>query len=80
LELLLLVGTVLINCWNATGREVNGERFGRHIGTNIFGTFSVDETAEATLQVYLMVAMTDSFLGQGKYDEARRMMAGVLTT
>jgi hypothetical protein len=75
---LLLIGTVLINCWNAAGQEANGERFGRHIWTNIFGTFNVDTTVEATHQVYLMVAMADSFLGQGKYNEARRMLVGVL--
>jgi hypothetical protein len=75
---LLLIGTVLINCWNAINREADGERLGYHIWPNNFGTSNTDATVKETHQVYLMVAMADSFLGQSKYNEAKQMLAGVL--
>jgi hypothetical protein len=75
---LLLIGIVLVNCWNAIRREVDGEKLGRRIWSNMFGDLNVDTTVEVTHQVYLMVAISDSFLGQGKFDEAKELLNAVL--
>ena len=74
----LLVAIVLLNSWNSTGREVYAERLGRLVWSNLFGPFHIHAIVEFTEQTYLMVAMADSFLGQGKYDEAKRMLNRVL--
>lgn len=75
---LLLVGTVLINCWNTMGREEDGESLGRYIWASIFNAFNTTANIETPHQIYLAIAMADSFLGQGKYDEAKQLLASVL--
>lgn len=75
---LLLTGTVLINCYNATGLEESGAKLAGYIWSNVLGTFSLDATVKTAQQAHLMIATADSFLGQGKYDEASRLLNGVL--
>lgn len=75
---LLLVGTVLVNCYNATEREESGEKLARYIWSNVFEAFTLDASIKTTEQVYLMIAMADSFLGQTKYDEVRLLLNKVL--
>jgi hypothetical protein len=75
---LLLVGTVLVNCYNATEREESGEKLACYIWSNVFGAFTLDASIKTAEQIYLMIAMADSFLGQTKYDEARRLLKKVL--
>jgi hypothetical protein len=75
---LLLVGTALVNCCNATQREVDGEKFGRHVWSNVFGSFMQKSSVGSLQETYLMVAISDSFLGQRKYVEARTLLIRVL--
>jgi hypothetical protein len=75
---LLLVGTVLVNCCNATQREVDGEMFGRFVWSNVFGSFMQKSSVGFLQETYLMVAISDSFLGQRKYVEARTLLIWVL--
>ncbi|OBT68579.1 hypothetical protein VE03_01775 [Pseudogymnoascus sp. 23342-1-I1] len=74
----LLVGTTLINSFNATEREVDGEKFGRYFWLSTFGSFTTRPSTGPKQQTYLMVAISDSFLGQGKYVEARELLMEVL--
>jgi hypothetical protein len=71
---LLLVGTALVNCCNATEREVDGENFGRYVSSNVFGSFMRKSSVGPLQETYLMVAISDSFLGQRKYVEARKLL------
>ena len=75
---LLLVGTALVNSFNATEREVDGENLGRYVWSNVFGLFTTSRPAGPVQQTYLMVAISDSFLGQGKYVDARELLLEVL--
>jgi hypothetical protein len=75
---LLLVGTALVNCCNATEREVDGEKFGRYVRSNVFGSFMRHSSVGSLQETYLMVAISDSFLGQRKYVEARKLLIRVL--
>lgn len=75
---LLLVGTTLVNCCNATQREVDGEMFGHYVSSNVFGSSMLRSSIGPLQETYLMVAISDSFLGQRKYVEARRLLIQVL--
>lgn len=75
---LLLIGTALVNSFNATEREIDGEKLGRYFWSGAFGLFATSRPAGPTQQTYLMVAISDSFLGQGKYIEARELLMEVL--
>lgn len=75
---LLLIGTTLVNSFNATEREVDGEKLGRYLWSCAFGSFTTSPYTGPKQQTYLMVAISDSFLGQGKYVEARGLLMEVL--
>lgn len=75
---LLLIGTTLVNCCNATERERDGERIGRYIWSNMFGSFKPNSSVGPAQQTYLMVAISDSFLGQRKYSVAKELLIRVL--
>jgi len=74
----LLVVVVLLNTWNVIGKEVDGVRLGLVVWPYLFGPFHIHAIAKFTEQTYLMVAMADSFLGQGKYEEAKTILNRVL--
>ena len=75
---LLLFGIVLVNCYNAVGREVDGEKFGRYIWSNMYRSWIPNISVGSTKQSYLRIALSDSFLGQGDYIEAKALLAQVL--
>ena len=75
---LLLVGTTLVNCYNATQREVDGEMVGNYVSSNVFWSLMPRSCIGPLQETYLMVAISDSFLGRGKYVEARRLLIQVL--
>jgi hypothetical protein len=75
---LLLVGTALVNCCNATQREIDGEKFGRYVWSNVFGSSLQKNSVGPLQEAYLIVAISDSFLGQRKYAEAREPLIRVL--
>lgn len=75
---LLLIGTTLVNSFNAIEREVDGEKLGRYFWLSAFGSFTTRRSTGPKQQTYLMVAISDSFLGQGKYVEARELLMEVL--
>ncbi|CZR52914.1 uncharacterized protein PAC_02791 [Phialocephala subalpina] len=75
---LLLIGTALVNSFNATEREIDGEKLGRYFWSSAFGLFTTSRPAGPAQQTYLIVAISDSFLGQGKYVQARELLMEVL--
>lgn len=75
---LLLIGITLVNSFNATKREADGETLGRHLWSCAFGSFTTSFSTGPKQQTYLMVAISDSFLGQGKYVQARELLMEVL--
>jgi hypothetical protein len=75
---LLLIGTTLVNSFNATEREVDGEKLGRYFWSSAFESFTTSRSTGPKQQTYLMVAISDSFLGQGKYAQARELLMEVL--
>lgn len=75
---LLLIGTTLVTSLNATGRELDGEKLGHYLWSSAFGSYTMDRFTGPKQQTYLMVALSDSFLGQGKFVEARELLMEVL--
>jgi len=77
---LLLVGTALMNCCNATGREKEGQNLGKHIaevGHISFGT-QKEVTTKTPQEAHLILAMADSLLGQSSYEEAEELLLQLL--
>ena len=80
----VLVGTTLINCFNATRREDEGEALARSMCAKAFGWLNSETLADSKTisdspqHTYFMISMADSFLGQGKYDSAKLLCENVL--
>lgn len=74
----LLIGIALVNSFNATKREADGVKLAYQLWTNVDGSLTSREFPGPAQKKYLMMALSDSFIGLGRYHEARELLRDVL--
>jgi len=70
----LLAGSTLINCCNATRRGVEGEKW----ALLLFSDLSQNGSIKLPQQTYAAMALADSYIGQYQYEKATRLLHEIM--
>ncbi|RFU34089.1 hypothetical protein B7463_g2245, partial [Scytalidium lignicola] len=73
----LLSGITLVNCCNKA-YEVRAEEMGRAIFQSIYGSHDLPVRIDVPQQTYFLMVVADTFLGQGNYAGAERLLQHVI--
>ena len=74
----LIAGIELVKCHNFLTQENKGEALARQIWSDFFSSLDNQITIKSPYQIYLIITMADSLIGQTKYDEAEKFLLRTL--
>jgi len=72
------ISAELVKCYNALQEDKKGEAFGKHALALL--NPEANEVKMRTDLVYLRIALGDSLIAQGKYDEAKPILLSIIET
>ncbi|KAK0099394.1 hypothetical protein ONS96_008422 [Cadophora gregata f. sp. sojae] len=71
----LITGIELVKCYNFLMEEVDGEKMAQTLWNKVF---QGEPKVTSHHQGYLAIVLSDSFIGQAKYEEAENILSSVL--